>query len=478
MENKTIVTINGNIFDELKKKYPSVNFKEIEKWALKKCRFYSNLEQEDLEAKYSFEKGSKNEWNEIIKDFVTLIQYDYNKDIKKLEEDMNENLFIAYENIIKILHNYCDLKEEYYNIIALWIIGTYFHDDFPTYPYLFLNATKGSGKTRLLKLITKLSKDGEILNSLTEAVLFRTKGTLAIDEFEGVVRKGKETLLELLNSAYKKGTLVKRMVKRKTIEGEQQVPESFDVYRPIVMANISGMEDVLGDRCLSLTIDKSNKKEIINLIELFDEDDIILTTTKLLKEVSECRLCRCRFSCRKLENWNKWIKLSYNNNTNNTHNTYYTYNTNNTQPLKDTNLYELIFESGISGRNLELSFPLILISDVLGTTKTTPTILKTTLNTLSLISKQKMEDEFVENSDISLLDFISQEPENLSFISVNELLQKYKDFVRSNEEWINVKWLGRALKRLDLIVEKRRKSYGREILLNIKKAQNKIKMFK
>jgi len=72
-----------------------------------------------------------------------------------------------------------------------------------------------SGKTRLLKIIASLTK-GDILSSLTEAILFRTKGTLCIDEFEGIIRKGNENLRELLNTAYKKGTKVKRMIKKKS----------------------------------------------------------------------------------------------------------------------------------------------------------------------------------------------------------------------------------------------------------------------
>ena len=45
------------------------------------------------------------------------------------------------------------LKEEYYDLVAVWIIGTYCMPGFETYPYLFINAQKGSGKTRLLKSI-------------------------------------------------------------------------------------------------------------------------------------------------------------------------------------------------------------------------------------------------------------------------------------------------------------------------------------
>jgi len=48
----------------------------------------------------------------------------------------------------------------------------------------------------------------------------------------------------------------------------------------------------------------------------------------------------------------------------------------------------------------------------------------------------------------------------------------------SNEEWINPKWMGRALKRLDLVKEKKRVGKGTSIILNYDKAKKKIKMFK
>ncbi|KKK86046.1 hypothetical protein LCGC14_2767140, partial [marine sediment metagenome] len=172
-------------------------------------------------------------------------------DVAKQKEDIKEKLKEYYYTIKDFLKQYCDMKDEYYVIIPLWILGTYFQSHFPSYPYLYFNAMKSSGKTRTMGLIISLSKEGQMLNSLTEAVLFRTTGTLGIDEFEGVERKGKEGLRELLNSAYKKGVSVKRVKKIKSDKGEEQVIEEFDVYRPIVMANIWGMENVLEDRCIS-----------------------------------------------------------------------------------------------------------------------------------------------------------------------------------------------------------------------------------
>jgi len=120
------------------------------------------------------------------------------------KEETKEKLLDAYETIKKILRHYLDMNEDYYSLIAIWILGTYWHNDFSSYPYLYFNAMRGSGKSRALKLITRLSKDGQVMASPTEAVLFRTSGTLGIDEFEGVANKDKTSVRELLNGAYKK----------------------------------------------------------------------------------------------------------------------------------------------------------------------------------------------------------------------------------------------------------------------------------
>ena len=105
---------------------------------------------------------------------------------------------------------------------------------------------------------------------------------------------------------------------------------------------------------------------------------------------------------------------------------------------------------------------------------------KETTLILKKVFEGKKEDDFEGNSDISLIDFISQEPEESEryFIAISELTHKFKSFMQSNEEWLNNIWMGRALQRLSLIKEKRRRNRGIEIRLNIKKAQDKIKMFK
>lgn len=402
--------------------------------------------------------------------------------LTELEEEKNKiqiQLKNIYFTIKDILKEYCDLKEEYYTIIPLWIIGTYFHQNFPSYPYLFLNATKGGGKSRTMSLIITLSSQGAMLNSLTEAVLFRTKGTLGIDEFEGIERKEMSALKELLNSAYKKGVKVKRMKKKKSSEGEEQVVEEFEVYRPIVMANIRGIENVLSDRCIQLILEKSDKKEITRLIEIFREDPFVkelLLEMEVLSKNIQCRLCSVVSLWNIYKEWNAYVK---NNNTNDTYITNNINNTNDTNLIKNEyfsykNVFEVLKKTEISGRDLELCFPLLLIS-----AEISDEVLKETTLVLQEMMVTKREEEFTENYDIALIDFVGQLGDIEYFKTVNQLTTEFRTFVSCGDEWLNNKWVGRALKRLDLIKQKRRVgNRGNEVILDVPKAQSKIKMFK
>ena len=420
-------------------------------------------------------------------DFNKLGNSEY--DLEEEKEKNSEQLLIAYNNIIDLLKKYCDLNEDYYPIIAIWIIGTYSHENFRSYPYLFLNAMRGSGKSRTLKLITDLSKDGELQMSMTEAVLFRTKGTLGIDEFESVGRKGNENLRELLNSAYKRGTKVKRMKQKKGFEGMEQVVESFDVYRPIVMANIWGMEEVLGDRCISLVLEKSNNPQITKLQEIWDDEKIFQETKKILNSVYVCRWekkptrekspnlgfsgaeSRCVYVCRLYGNvykdWNNYITSNYTS----TYTTSYTQTTHiYTELFKRLNLMDL------DGRSVELCFPLFLISFEIS-----ENVFEHLHKVLKIYMAEKKEDQFSESKDISFIDYVSQEV-NEGWILVKDITQNFKDFIQydsnQSDDWLNPQWVGQAIKRLKLKKESKRTGGGIRIILDIKKAQERIKMFK
>lgn len=464
--DKIFVNISALNFQELKTKYPGV---DIEGIIDKKVKYYR--------AK-PFKERNKLVWIEKIKEFLSLVNEDYKegeilqspKEEAPVLEESKLNFEEVYNLIMDVLRYYCDIEEKYYSLIALWIIGTYFHQEFPTYPYLFFNAMRGSGKSRVLILITYLSKDGSMLNSLTEAVLFRTGGTLGIDEFEGITRKGSEQIKELLNSAYKKGIKVKRMRKDKLTE--QQEVEEFEVYRPILMANINGMEEVLGDRCIQIVLSKSNNYKITKKVEIYENDTKISEIRKFQR--NQCRLCRVVSLAEVYMKWNQFIdsttKTSFKETNNDTNSINITNNINNTNDI--TTFFEEINEAGIDGRNLELMFPLIIIAYSIN-----EDILKNLMVTLKEIVTDKKKEDMVESTDVALIDFSSQQLEG-RWYNAKDLTREFKQFLQSEEEWINEKWLGRALKRLSLIKDKTRRGYGRMYILDIDKAQEKIRMFK
>ena len=376
------------------------------------------------------------------------------------EQKKNENnLYDAYMNITDLLKKYCDLNEKDYPIVATWIIGTYFHKTFQSYPYLFLNAMKGSGKTRTLKLITDISHNGEILLQPTEAVLFRTTGTLGIDEAEGIARKGMENLRELLNGCYKRGTKVKRMKQKKGLEGTEQVVEEFDIYRPLALANINGMEDVLGDRCLNVVLERSNNSGIVKLAEIWNNEEIFIETKKIL---NECSLCSVVVAEKVYIDWNDYIYTNY------ILHTYYTNNTKYTPLFKSLDLMDL------NGREVELCLPLLLLG-----WNISPKVYEELHSSIKDYMKDRKQDQFNESKDIMLIDLVSQEPEE-GFQSIKVLVNKFLEFTQDENEdkEINPKWMGRALKRLKLIIEKKRLAGGIYIKLNYSKAKEKIMQYK
>lgn len=374
----------------------------------------------------------------------------------------------AYEIIYSLLKKYTDLRDEYYPFLAVWILGTYFHQDFLTYPYVFLNAIKAGGKSRTLRLIMSLSNHGEVQNSMTEAVLFRQNNPIGIDEFEGIGRKGIENFRELLNSAYKKGTKVKRAKKQKSLMGgEEIVIEEFNVFRPIAMANIWGMEDVTGDRCINLVLEKSGDENITNLIEIWEEE----YSFKKLKKIMEY-LQKIKFS----EGWCSEgapgnVYLAWNNQLPTlTHTT--------TLPtLTYTNLHQIfqkIKESRISGRHLELFFPLFIISSVLPDKR----IFRDLINFGKEYVETKKEDEYIENKDILVFQFVAGQIDTDKFERIASILERFRQETQINDEWLSSAWIGRTFKRLNLI--KKRKRIGKtgvEVILNIPKAQEKLKIF-
>jgi len=404
--------------------------------------------------------------------------------IKKIDEVKQEEIRIllgeTFEKIKEVLKKYVKLKKEYYDLIAIWIIGTYYMELFNTYPYLFINAQKGSGKTRLLKLIEVLVNNGELLASMREAVLFRMASmgkTLLIDELEGLDRKENAPLKELLNACYKRGTKVYRMKKK----GEDYVLDPFTPFTPIAIANISGTDDVLGDRCIPVGLDKS-KEDIISLIqEDFNSSPIVQQIKANFKIIMEggVGVCIPEYT---IGSWNEYINLRYNTTTYTTHTTHTTHTTRDTSnsssvgsvdELKRVSVYNRIVKSGLNGRQLELIFPLLMVSLMLN-----EEVFEYILKFSKELMEKKVEDDITESTDVSLIDFISKMKSDIDYNRyrfVHKITEEFRYFMgirdKMEQQEINPTWVGRALKRMRVVIEKRRLSAGVEVRLNVIKAE-------
>jgi len=416
---------------------------------------------------------------EEVTDGLVRLPEDLDGEVLKVNSDkIRIVLGEAYEKVISVLKRYVDLREEYYPLLTTWIIGTYMHKSFDTYPYLFINAMRGSGKTRVLKLIEALANNGELISSLREAVLFRDckNKTILIDEFESIMNKENQALRELLNAGYKKGNKVKRMKKVRKGDGEDYEVETFEVYTPICMANIWGVEEVLADRCITLILEKSNNSTVLRLIEDFDT----IPEIKWIKKVflnNLVQLCSY-FGVQSVKTkWNCFIINKYTQTTLTTLTTQTTLeNDSISLTQSDLDMFNKIDLTGINGRNLELMLPLLLTARIIG-----DSVFDNLLEVASTLTKERKKEEMTESRDVMVFDFVSQQQFVNDFTSIKDLTYKFRQFIGNEEgedKWVNDKWFGRALKRLSLIVDKRRLRYGIEVRLDISKAIEKMGMFR
>jgi hypothetical protein len=378
-----------------------------------------------------------------------------------------------YEKIKLIISKYMDMNDEDKEIVVMWLLSSFFQKSFNSFPYLFLNAQKSSGKTRLLKLLSYLT-NGIYTVNITEAVLFRKQEPIFIDEIEDITRKEKVGLRELLNVAYKKGGVVERAEKNE--RGEIKV-KTFPVYRVVGMANIYGMEDVLEGRCITIILERSLNPIITRIPELFDLDPDIQEFKKMvdgLKAYTE-----------EIQNFYtiffsflEAIIAKY------------------IQGKKDYTIEELlqliaggidteekqdvsqflvkIWNSQILARDLEIFLPLLIVA-----WKTFDVEKENFDNFLEIIKKKVKEREVEDVSrsrDVAFLSFLANKfVKEKDSDYIKEIAKEFKDY--ENEEWITPVWVAHALSRLKVVREKKRTSVGVKVWLDVDKIVMKAKQY-
>jgi hypothetical protein len=166
-----------------------------------------------------------------------------------------DNKDIGYQDILQTLKKHIYFEDErYYDLILLWIMGTYMYHSFERYPYLYVVGAKGAGKsTRLGKAILRLSNNGMKASNSTLSPIFRAIEdgdiTLILDEQNRMSGEMKDLL--------KDGNDADGSVLR-TINGHAT---QFSSYCPkaIIQSNNKGFDPYLLDRSFPIIMQKNRR---------------------------------------------------------------------------------------------------------------------------------------------------------------------------------------------------------------------------
>lgn len=137
--------------------------------------------------------------------------------------------------------------------VTLWVIHTHTIGAAATTPRLSIrSAEKQCGKSRLLQVLELVAARPILTANTSVAALFRSIGdtppAILWDEvdalFKGGSDPGREDLRALLNSGYRRGASVLRMVG----EGKKMEVKAFPTFAPVALAGIGSLPDTVSDR--------------------------------------------------------------------------------------------------------------------------------------------------------------------------------------------------------------------------------------
>jgi hypothetical protein len=169
----------------------------------------------------------------------------------------------AATSALRLFRDYIELETDPpYAVLALWTLGTYGFPVLPSFSRLNLHAEKGSGKSKVLKLIAALAHNGLWRTAPTPATLFRLietlRPTLCLDELEHMDRDDRGDIQAILNAGYQAGGAVDRC------DPVTFNVRPFSVYAPIALAGIKGLNAVLADRAITIIMQPGRDPARVN----------------------------------------------------------------------------------------------------------------------------------------------------------------------------------------------------------------------
>ncbi len=181
-----------------------------------------------------------------------------------------DHILCAIENYVA---KYVVLSDDARTVITLWAAHTWLLNHADATLYLHITSPeKGSGKTRLLEVLSLIVANPQWGVATSTAPLFRmlhegVEGgepiTVLWDEVEHSVRgtdnEMGRALLAILNVAFRKGQTVARCV------GENHQVVHFQVFGAFALCGLGKLTDTLADRCIPIVMQRRTAKEPIQV---------------------------------------------------------------------------------------------------------------------------------------------------------------------------------------------------------------------
>jgi putative DNA primase/helicase len=180
------------------------------------------------------------------------------------------------EAITQFLRRYVRMTDDQAYTVAAWSLQTWVCNKFTVTPYLaVMSPVKRSGKTTLLNCLANVTCEGDVLFDPTSAALYRMiemsgekngGPTLLWDELD--FTRPSRPIIAILNSGYKKGGFVPRVVTKNKV----QFVEKFYTYCPKAFGSIGQvLPPTQLDRTIQVHLDRAMKNETVTE---YDEEEV------------------------------------------------------------------------------------------------------------------------------------------------------------------------------------------------------------
>jgi len=309
-----------------------------------------------------------------------------------------------------------------YDFFTIWIIGTYLHPLFGTYPYIYLSGLKECGKTKTLMLVNCLAFNSIFSGNISTPSIYRliqnARCTLLIDETEKLANPERaQEFRAILLSGYKQGIKVYRTEKNTRLRFEVQ---EFEAYSPKIIANIHGLDDVLESRCIKFVMRRTMNRDIGNReVNISDErwqefrDKLYLLMLNHWKEMAE--------------------------------------------------IYQSLANEGeLPNREWELWRPILAIAKFLS-----DELYREMLSLAKEKSKERKTENVTETGECILVESLLDLVNEPRYYKLKEIKEKMVEKFDEEQRWLSNRWISRALARLGFS-EKRRLGTGVEYRLEPK----------